>query len=126
MTIAARRTVRFARRQRRISMLLVGTATALAILVAVLIATSASSRRADEIAFSGQVAACERGNIVRAYLIADALANRREPVARAKRAAGLFPILDCERTTEAGRPVPLSRPAQLAYIRRTIPPLPPR
>lgn len=126
MTTAAHRTVRFARRQRRISMLLVGTATSLAILVAVLIATSASSRRADEIAFSGQVAACERGNVVRAYLIADALASKSRPIARAQRAAILFPILDCDRTTEAGRPVPLPRAVQVAYIRRTIPPLPPR
>lgn len=60
--------------------------------------------------------ACERGNIVRAYLIIDAGRNARQPVARQESAVDLFPIVDCSAIEDTGRPVGLPRAQADAYI----------
>ena len=98
----------------------VGAATALAIMVAVTAAARLSSDDSARLVRRTQVAACERGNVVRAYLTVNAHGRARQD-----RAVQLFPILDCLATTAAGKPVPLPVAAQRRYRAVTVPPLPP-
>lgn len=67
---------------------------------------------------SANVASCNRGNDVRAYLIIDAGQNARQPAQRQQRAKDLFPLQDCEAVARDGKPVPLPPDQQNLVIAR--------
>ena len=100
-----------ARRERWKGIVIVGLATALAITIAILVATVISGNTSQDAREHLQktlaLGSCTRGNVVRAYLIVDAGNNKSHPRDRAARARRLFPILNCEQTVSLGTPVPL-------------------
>jgi len=64
-----------------------------------------------------QLGACERGNLVRAYLVVDAASSGHDVLRRTVRATALFPILDCDRTVSTGHPVPVSDATRLRVLK---------
>lgn len=65
-----------------------------------------------------QVDACERGNVVRAWIRVDVAFSQNANAARVRRATALFPLLACHATVDEHHPVPLTQSQTLAYLSR--------
>ena len=89
-----------------------GLVCTLAIVLSFRVATDGAKERLRTVTEQS----CDRGNVVRAYLIVDAGQNRRAPVRRQRAALRLLPILNCSPLGNGKPPVPMARAEADAYI----------